>query len=75
MSEEIIDLKDQMDHHLIKNDSLLRAALDMAEAGRAEMEEGVYDRGDRFCAIRELLEIYRGRNEGFIKSLFPGEAA
>jgi hypothetical protein len=73
MSE--IDLEDQVDHHLANNDSLLRTVLDIAAMGRQEMEDGVYDGGDRFCAIQDILEIYRGRHEAFIKTLFPGKAA
>lgn len=81
---KIFKLKNQVDTHLLKNDTLLRAVRDIAEAGRNEMEEEVHCHGekmdamlepgiDRFCSILELLEIYRGRNVDFIESLFPGK--
>jgi hypothetical protein len=79
MSEERdmaeLDLKDKMDHHLANTDTLLRTVLDIAAMGRQEMEDGENDGGDRFCAIQDILEIYRERHTAFIKELFPGKAA
>ncbi len=63
-------LKDKMDNHLMENDTFLLAALDIAAMGRQEMEDGENDGGDRFCAIQELLTMYRKRNQTFVQSLY-----
>jgi hypothetical protein len=39
------------------------------------MEAGVYDHGDRFVIIRELLGQYREGHSTFIKSLYAMKAA
>ena len=61
---------DKVEDHLIEADLILQALLDVAEMGRKEMEAQVYDRGERFIVIRELLEKYRKGNSSFIESLY-----
>lgn len=72
MSKETkFELKDKMDDHMIKNDVLLMAVLDMAEVGRRDAEErGEVANNGRFNAIMELLTMYRERNSTFINSLY-----
>jgi ribosome assembly protein YihI (activator of Der GTPase) len=61
---------DQMENHLIETDLTLQALIDVADAGRKEMEAGVYDHGDRFVVIEEHLGQYRERHSRFIKQLY-----
>ena len=61
---------DQIEGHLIESDLILQALLDVADAGRKEMEAQVYDHGDRFVVIHELLEKYRKGNSRFIETLY-----
>lgn len=69
------ELVDQVENHIIEADLILQALIDVAEMGRKEMEAGVYDHGDRFVIIRELLGRYREGNSNFIKILYQTKAA
>ena len=68
--KDVEKMVDQVENHLIEADLILQALLDVAEAGRKEMEAGVYDHGDRFVVIRELLEKYRKGHSDFIEKLY-----
>jgi hypothetical protein len=63
-------LVDKVEDHLIEADLILQALLDVAEMGRKEMEAKVYDHGERFVVIHELLEKYRKDHSKFIEKLY-----
>jgi hypothetical protein len=56
---------------LIEMDLLLQAAMDVAEKGRQTAEDSGNGNGEQFNVIRELLEQFRERHEGFIRPLYP----
>lgn len=61
---------DTVENHLIEADLILQALIDVAVAGRKEMEVQVYDHGERFVVIHELLEKYRKGHSDFIEALY-----
>jgi len=70
--EKVVDL---VENHITQADVILQAVLDVVAMGRQEMEDGVYDGGDRFCVIQELLGQYRTGHENFIASLYQKKKA
>ena len=70
-------LRNDLETHINMSDLLLQAVLDVAEVGLVKASAEGCASGERFDAIRELVETYRGRNENFIQSLYrkTGKAA
>ena len=61
--------------HLGKGDTILLAALDVAEVGRREAEaRGDGPNNERFIVIQELLALYRAGNSALIEKLYQAKA-
>jgi ubiquinone biosynthesis protein UbiJ len=69
------DFATKVEEHLGKNDSLLRALLDVAEIGRQATETGNLEINGRFHVILDLVETYRNANSDFIGELYQTKAA